>query len=509
MRCVSYTRAVPWSSHAEHMDIQTQNALVSGYITGKPEWKLEEKYSDRKNDAMAVSGFDKMLEDGMAREYDCIILPSIYHCGTSFPMVKQFLFNTLYAAGIQFAVVAEDFSSSEKTGEEVAAYFEEKRRQMHSDYVHEWMEKVDKQYVFPYAVPYGYTRTDDKRGIIKDENVSEYVEQIFLRRKQGQTRKEIADWLNSLGVETPGHYRRISSEEADDGAEQGWTAEAVRRIVHKRTYTGATVSKKRKTIVEGTHEAYITLEDWQSLPENVDRGDRPKFNIRQNYKQTNPLSFHIFCKDCGEPLQKRTDKKTGEIYFQCCGGCRPGRGGWMKRVPLDEVMEETIHQLNDERDLALRVEMLLRTKNFDCEKETQKGNLTVQMKGLLAQTEMEQLQRIPLYEQFCAGEISEEEYNGKLDERLSFYQQIDNQLSVIAEDAERINTAFTIRNPWVARYSRAEIPKELTKPDVRRLIERVEVHLPKTEGGSYSVEVFPLDSEWKRYIEEVLKEAET
>lgn len=461
---------------------------------------------------MAVSGFDKMLEDGMAREYDCIILPSIYHCGTGFPMVRQFLFQTLYAAGIQFAVVAEDFSSIEKTEEDVAAYFEEKRRQMHSDYVHEWIEQVDEKYVFPFTVPYGYIRTEDKLGVIKDENVSEYVEQIFLRRKQGQTRKEIADWLNSLGVETPGHYRRHSSEDADDSAEQkerDWTAEAVRRIVHRRFYTGATVNKDGKTIAEGTHEAYITLEDWQALSENVDRSDRPKFDIRKNYKQTNPLSFRIFCKDCGETLQRRTDKKTGEVYFQCFGGCKPGRGGWMKRVPLDEVMEETIRQLKEERDLALRAEMLFRTKNFDCEKEAQKEALTVRMKGLLAQTEMEQLQRIPLYERFCAGAISEDEYNSKLDERLNFYQEIDNQLSAIAGEAERINKAFTIRNPWVSRYAEAEIPVELTKPDVKRLIERVEVRLPETEGGSYSVEVFPLDSEWKRYIEEVLKEAET
>lgn len=43
MRCVSYTRAVPWSSHAESMDIQTQNAVVAEYIKDKPGWKLEKK----------------------------------------------------------------------------------------------------------------------------------------------------------------------------------------------------------------------------------------------------------------------------------------------------------------------------------------------------------------------------------------------------------------------------------------------------------------------------------
>ena len=81
MKCVSYTRTLPWKNHQDELAIAEQNQRIAAYLAEHKELDLLKKYSDRKNDEKARIAFDQMTNDGVERKFDCIIVASMYYCG--------------------------------------------------------------------------------------------------------------------------------------------------------------------------------------------------------------------------------------------------------------------------------------------------------------------------------------------------------------------------------------------------------------------------------------------
>ena len=124
MKWVSYTRSISSRIGEENPSntIAEQNERIARYLK-KRGCSVSEKYSDRKRTAEATEGFDKLVQDGMARKFDAVVVDSIFRCGRTLPFAIEALQRTFYPLGIQFAVVEDDFCSADKTAEEVAEYF--------------------------------------------------------------------------------------------------------------------------------------------------------------------------------------------------------------------------------------------------------------------------------------------------------------------------------------------------------------------------------------------------
>ena len=124
MKWVSYTRSISSRIGEENPSntIAEQNERIAQYLK-KRGCSISEKYSDRKRTAEAAEGFDRLVQDGMARKFDAVVVDSIFRCGRTLPFAIEALQRTFYPLGIQFAVVEDDFCSIDKTAEEVAEYF--------------------------------------------------------------------------------------------------------------------------------------------------------------------------------------------------------------------------------------------------------------------------------------------------------------------------------------------------------------------------------------------------
>ena len=57
MKCVSYTRTLPWKNHQGELVIAEQNQRIAAYLAEHKELDLLKKYSDRKNDEKARTAF--------------------------------------------------------------------------------------------------------------------------------------------------------------------------------------------------------------------------------------------------------------------------------------------------------------------------------------------------------------------------------------------------------------------------------------------------------------------
>ena len=172
MKCVSYTRTMPWKNHTGELTITDQNQRIAEYLAEHKEFDLQKKYSDRKGAENASAAFDKMIDDGVGRKFDCIIVASMYYCGPGFPAARQAIKETLYEAGVDLIVLEEGLDTRTASRKEVEDYFEEKRCEMHAEIMFAWRKKQGAGFRLTNSVPYGYIRRNGESNMVKDEEVA-------------------------------------------------------------------------------------------------------------------------------------------------------------------------------------------------------------------------------------------------------------------------------------------------------------------------------------------------
>lgn len=128
MRLVSYTRTTSCISSMvpSNKEIAEQNSRIKAYADAHG-WKIRKTYSDRKNDPKENKGFQELLEDGICRTFDAVIVDSVFHAGCDFPTGRQVLLQTFHYAGIAFIVVEDDFISLGKSNKEAESYYNKKQ----------------------------------------------------------------------------------------------------------------------------------------------------------------------------------------------------------------------------------------------------------------------------------------------------------------------------------------------------------------------------------------------
>jgi DNA invertase Pin-like site-specific DNA recombinase len=168
--------------------------------------------------------------------------------------------------------------------------------------------------------PYGYRRDETvRKGIVPDEEAGEVVRRIFRLCAAGKGPNQIARILTQEQVLNPTntYYRKTgaSHKSLDTTMPYRWTSSSVTAILNNRTYLGhmpglrtTTLSYKNKKavyhdeseqiLVENTHEALITQEQWDMVQELRQRKKRtPK-----QMEDPNLFSGLVYCIDCGKPL---------------------------------------------------------------------------------------------------------------------------------------------------------------------------------------------------------------
>ena len=300
MKCVSYTRTMPWKNHTGELTIADQNQRIAEYLAEHKEFDLQKKYSDRKGAENASAAFDKMIDDGVGRKFDCIIVASMYYCGPGFPAARQSIKETLYETGVDLIVLEEGLDTRTASRKEVEDYFEEKRCEMHAEIMFAWRKKQGAGFRLTNSVPYGYIRRNGESNMVKDEEVAPYLSEAFSRYASGQKMGDIAKWLNEQNVEPPMRHKKRIQGKPYEGESDLWTSDNLRGLFRNPTYTGATANGSRQIIAENCHEPYMTKEQFYALPCNMQQSEN-KISTRKKYKKPNPLAKRIIC-TCGRPL---------------------------------------------------------------------------------------------------------------------------------------------------------------------------------------------------------------
>ncbi|MFR3901575.1 MAG: recombinase family protein, partial [Blautia obeum] len=181
MKWVSYTRSISSRIGEENPSntIAEQNERIAQYLKKRGS-SISEKYSDRKRTAEATEGFDKLVQDGMARKFDAVAVDSIFRCGRTLPFAIEALQRTFYPLGIQFAVVEDDFCSADKTAEEVAEYFNGKTiDKIRSEFITNRQNHFEEGTLTHRQAKYGYALSEDRRNLVLNPESAQVVKLIF------------------------------------------------------------------------------------------------------------------------------------------------------------------------------------------------------------------------------------------------------------------------------------------------------------------------------------------
>ena len=182
---------------------------------------MQAKYSDRKQDINADDAFTEMLNDGLARKYDLVIVDSLYRTGKNLWFAREMFLQTFFPAGIHFAVIEDNFCSISKTYDEVEAFFEERVSQYHQETIRRRIIDRHKQGLLCWNdLKYGYQMTEDYQMLINPE-IAPVVRRMYDMFLSDVTAYEIADIFRAEKIPTP-LAKRGTNVKIDDP--YNWTA---------------------------------------------------------------------------------------------------------------------------------------------------------------------------------------------------------------------------------------------------------------------------------------------
>lgn len=130
--------------------------------------------------------------------------------------------------------------------------------------------------------------------------------------------------------------------------------------------------------------------------------------------------------------------------------------------------------------------------------EVVRAEKSLQMKSVLAELNMEQFRRVPLYESYMADEITEEQYRAELLDYEEAHRKLNEQLTTIMEDTLVWERALSLRNPWIQQMAQYKTPEELDRNFVKKYIEQVTVTL--LENGQAKISLTMKTDEWKKML---------
>lgn len=470
MRCASYTRTCSCMDKEEIPNdiISQQNERIQEYIK-KRKWKLVKKYSDRKKDEFEETAYLQMKQDAMGRQFDCVVVDSMFRCGRNANVAAELFKSMFIPAGLHIVVVEDDFCTMDVSEQEVIAYLDRKAFEYKNKLAAEDMRKYNETKKFP---KYGFVYKEGKMELEIDPKVADVIRRIFQMACDGLPCSEIAEILTAEHVESSGNYfNRMFGKKIQD-VHAPWKREQIKRILYNRQYIGEwkrTINGKKKIF---PCPAIVDLEIFQKAQECQSFRCINTSNLGMG--TLNPFSGRIFDQESGIPLKLYPHQRLKIRVFRLSYP-KPAEISYKRgNIPFDEVCQEVYRILQKENQTAKRIADMIGKAEWENEKAARIQKVKASAKDVLQKMLTIEGRNMPLYNQMLAGEITEFEYEMQKEINVQEFMEWDEKLGVYLEEIKEIEICFSMKNPWIRMFSEMVVPPKLTRPDVKRWMDRVE-----------------------------------
>lgn len=462
MRIVSYTRTTCCFPGKEAPSILEQNEHIGKYAA-LHNFKIADKYNDRKKDATANDGFQRLLQDGIMRKFDAVIVDSVFLAGKDLWNAKETLLETFHYAGIGFIVVEDDFISLGKSSIQAERYFETKYGQLRSETIRtQVLERNRNGILSRNDAKYGYRI--ENNALVIDEETAPVVKRIFEMCADGLSIYKVAEILSEEKIPSPLSKRGTNAEIKDP---YKWTRLSVRRLLDKTVYMGYWTKNVRGETVFFENEPIVSKELFAEAQKAI---KTPTYTAKK------PSGKHEFAglicdKDLGACLQYRVNK-AGIRYF--VPNKKEKRYNQTDRLLYEKVEETVRRALSEERRLAMRMLDFIRTDGNNYrdlavrrfkEEYQKRANVLAEKQAYCME----------LYGQFQNGIISEAEKNDAFDNFNDYIAEVETYFSSHADTVHRIETLYSENNPWIKLYVSWDDASLMENKMLKRYISKIVV----------------------------------
>ena len=422
----------------ESVSIENQKLMLQQYVLER-KWNLIDVYIDDGYSGTNFQrpGVQRLIADAKAKKINVIIVKDLSRFGRNYIEFGQYTDYLFPSIGCRFIAVNNGIDTESTNGSNDVMCFLNLFNEFYSRDTSKKVKAVKKacaeKGMFMGTYPaFGYKRDpEDKHHLIVDEETAPVVQRIFEMRASGMGYFKIATTLNEEGVPSPGvRYYQRKGQEDPRRTNHKWADNTIRTIIHNEVYIGNMVQGKYGSLsyknhklvtksedewirVEGTHEAIISRELWDTVV-SIDKN-----KIQKRNKGIDPKSIFsglVYCADCGFKMYNQVEKflykdgRPGQYSSFVCGNySRSGRSACTTHMIYENALTEIV--LQDIREKARLVECdrdslierIIRMK----EKEKHSLLISYEQELKITSTRIKELEKLMqnLYEDKCTGVI--------------------------------------------------------------------------------------------------------
>ena len=488
---------------SESNSISNQRKLIYDFMKSHTELELYDEYKD---DGKSGSNFDRaefqrMMKDIEAGKVNCVIVKDQSRFGRDYIDVGKYKEKIFPKLGVRFITINEGYDSLSATSSDDLAFTINSF--VYDFYIRDISTKIRtnltaKKQNGEYAgafVAYGYVKdSDDKSKLVVDPFAANVVRDIFRWKIEGLSPQNIAVRLNELGIPSPAEYKRLSGSNYKTSFQTSskavWSHVSVRRILKNEIYLGVMIQGKRttpnyktKTVVtkaesewlrvEGTHEAIISVRDFELVQELL----RDDTHCRAGDVTVPVYAGRIYCGDCGAAAVRKTVSYAGRHYvYYVCNANKHDKTVCSRHSIREDVLDRVIYQtVRHQIDLLLDVDKALRQfENLSWEKHKLKqldASIEIQEEVVRKNNTL----RLGIYEDLRAGLLDRSEYESLKKELAERIAEATAAIEKLNKEKREILDGVSKQQSWIEQFRQYENVTELTRPMVIHLIERINI----------------------------------
>lgn len=488
---------------SESNSISNQRKLIYDFMKSHPELELYDEYKD---DGKSGSNFDRaefqrMMKDIEAGKVNCVVVKDQSRFGRDYIDVGKYKEKIFPKLGVRFITINEGYDSLSATSSDDLAFTINSF--VYDFYIRDISTKIRtnltaKKQNGEYAgafVAYGYVKdSNDKSKLVVDQFAADVVRDIFRWKIEGLSPQNIAVRLNELGIPSPAEYKKLSGSNYKTSFQTSskavWSHVSVRRILKNEIYLGVMIQGKRttpnyktKTVVtkaesewlrvEGTHEAIISVRDFELVQELL----RDDTHCRAGDVIVPVYAGRIYCGDCGAAAVRKTVSYAGRRYvYYVCNANKHDKTVCSRHSIREDILGQVIYQtVRHQIDLLLDVDKALRQfENLSWEKHKLKqldASIEIQEEVVRKNNTL----RLGIYEDLRAGLLDRSEYESLKKELAERIAEATAAIEKLNKEKREILDGVSKQQSWIEQFRQYENVTELTRPMVIHLIERINI----------------------------------
>ena len=484
MICVGYSKRASCDPNMGLLSLKKQNDRIREYARSKG-WKLSSFYEDRSDSPDGDNGFQKLREAGLRREFDVVILLSVFRFGANVSFARELLLNAFYKAGIRFVVIEDDIDSSIMSYEELSDYFFCKRQKLNAAFkkYKERKEVLENNQLSGFNLCYGYKLSDDKTEFLIDEVAAFVIQKIFDMYDENYKTKEICECLNTSGFDAPAfRLYQVFPQKGFTGINK-WSPAILSRLKRNNKYMGADVELQFRN---AWYPQIISEEQFIRVNEKVKGNTRGmKVNSRTEnvfgkiyyLNEENVLKFET-CSDLKKYpyFHRRRDRNVIITYAELEDAVR-------KRLAEEKAKCEKIIQLIESgRSAELIADIDNEYSEAFMEYAEACEKYANERLGLYSNSELDDMDSEDYQSQECYSQA----HRSQDDKILQAVDELTQKLKDMADLCEERKRNLSADNAWIKRYMKYTDDFHFTRKIAGELIDSITV----LADGSIDVKLY-------------------